>query len=206
MISIHPEWVQKILNGEKTIEVRTWIPKGELPLEVLIYVAKRKYDFHVYKKDGTWTLTEKHIQHYPYKNVCGKVVGKFTLNKTYKLINMGGLGIANLDIKQPEFDEIIKKTCLDVNQIGEYLKGKDGYAWHIDDLEIFERPKELSEFKTVVHYPKNIVQIYLDYKPLKKAPQKMVWVYIDEQPELREPKVLNEETPSEKNESERKPF
>ena len=28
-----------------------------------------------------------------------------------------------------------------------YLKGCEGYAWHISDLEIFDEPKELSEFK-----------------------------------------------------------
>ena len=182
MISIHPEWVQKILNGEKNIEVRNWIPKADLPLEVLIYVAKSKYDFHVYKKDGAWTLTEKRIQHYAYKKVCRKVVAKFTLNKTYKLINVGGLGIANLDIKQPEFDEIIKKTCLSINQIGQYLKGKDGYAWKIDDLEIFERPKELGEF---YHYKKKLIDCGMDCPPyidevkvqLTKAPQS--WQYIE---------------------------
>lgn len=28
------------------------------------------------------------------------------------------------------------------------------YAWHIDNLEIFDKPKELSEFYGVIHYPK----------------------------------------------------
>ena len=177
MISIHPEWVQKILNGDKTFEVRPWIPKGELPLEVLIYVTKGEP--YLYNK---WDRGNGYIQEYIIDSnlyekpntLNGKVVGKFTLNKTYKLINVGGLGIANLDVKQPEFDEIIKKTCLDINQIGKYIKGKDGHAWKIDDLEIFDEPKELGEYG------------------LTKAPQKMVWVYIDEQPKLREPKVLNE--------------
>ena len=195
LVSIRPEWAEKILNGKKTIEIRTWIPKGELPIEVLIYVTEGEQlerhwtkslplskQFILYgnkvKKDR---LSSPHC-------LNGKVVGKFTLNKTYKLINVGGLGIANLDVKQPEFDEIIKKTCLDINQIGKYIKGKDGHAWKIDDLEIFDEPKELGEYG------------------LTKAPQKMVWAYIDEQPKLREPKVLNEETPREKNESERKPF
>lgn len=189
MISIHPEWAEKILNGEKTFEVRPWIPKGELPIEVLIYVTKGEQlerhwtkilplskQFILYgnkvKKDR---LSSPHC-------LNGKVVGKFTLNKTYKLINMGGLGIANLDIKQPEFDEIIKKTCLDVNQIGKYLKGKVGYAWKIDDLVIFDKPKELSEFYRRLGCS-NCACIDTCPNPkrwgdrLTKAPQKMVWVY-----------------------------
>lgn len=31
MISIKPEWVKKILNGDKTIEIRKTMPKCELP-------------------------------------------------------------------------------------------------------------------------------------------------------------------------------
>ena len=193
MISAHPEWVEKILNGEKTIEVRPWIPKGELPLEVLIYVTKGKpylnskndIVFWLEQEDvlGESETTKKlNIGSYGlFKRLNGKVVGKFTLNKTYKLINVGGLGIANLDIKQPEFDEIIKKTCLSINQIGQYLKGKDGHAWKIDDLVIFYEPKELGEF---YHYKKKLIDCGMDCPPyidevkvpLTKAPQKMVWV------------------------------
>ena len=31
MISIQPQWVEKILSGEKTIEIRKTMPKCELP-------------------------------------------------------------------------------------------------------------------------------------------------------------------------------
>ena len=33
MISIKPKWVAKILNGEKTIEIRKAMPKCELPID-----------------------------------------------------------------------------------------------------------------------------------------------------------------------------
>ena len=42
LISIKPKWVAKILNGEKTIEVRKTAPKCELPCEVYIYCSKGK--------------------------------------------------------------------------------------------------------------------------------------------------------------------
>lgn len=39
LISIRPEWVEKIVNGEKTIEVRKSAPK-ELPFKAYIYCTK----------------------------------------------------------------------------------------------------------------------------------------------------------------------
>ena len=40
MISIQPQYVEKILNGEKTIEIRKTMPKCELPCKVYIYCTK----------------------------------------------------------------------------------------------------------------------------------------------------------------------
>lgn len=37
LISIRPEWVEKILDGEKTFEVRKNRPKSELPFKCYIY-------------------------------------------------------------------------------------------------------------------------------------------------------------------------
>ena len=40
LISIKPKWVAKILNGEKTIEIRKTMPKCDLPIDVYIYCTK----------------------------------------------------------------------------------------------------------------------------------------------------------------------
>ena len=37
MISIKPEWCEKICNYKKTIEIRKTMPKCELPIKVYIY-------------------------------------------------------------------------------------------------------------------------------------------------------------------------
>ena len=42
MISIKPQYVEKILNGEKTIEIRKTMPKCELPCKVYIYCTNGK--------------------------------------------------------------------------------------------------------------------------------------------------------------------
>lgn len=41
LISIKPKWVEKIVNGEKTIEVRGTAPK-EVPFKAYIYCTKDK--------------------------------------------------------------------------------------------------------------------------------------------------------------------
>ena len=42
LISIQPRWVAKILNGEKTLEIRKTMPKCDLPIDVYIYCTKDK--------------------------------------------------------------------------------------------------------------------------------------------------------------------
>ena len=41
---------------------------------------------------------------------------------------------------------IVSEACLSEQDIHRYSKGKDLYAWHISNLKIYDKPKELSEF------------------------------------------------------------
>lgn len=41
----------------------------------------------------------------------------------------------------------LESTCLCMGYIDEYLLSKNGYGWHISDLVIYDKPRELSEFK-----------------------------------------------------------
>lgn len=54
LISIRPEWVKKILDGEKTLEVRKNRPNMETPFKVYIYCTKLRYGF----KAPDMTVTE----------------------------------------------------------------------------------------------------------------------------------------------------
>lgn len=42
LISIRPRWVQKIADGEKTIEVRKTRPQLQTPFKVFIYCTRDK--------------------------------------------------------------------------------------------------------------------------------------------------------------------
>ena len=42
-------------------------------------------------------------------------------------------------------NEIARQSCLDYDDMVDYLGNKDGYGWHISDLKIYDKPLLLSE-------------------------------------------------------------
>lgn len=150
LISIKPKWVAKILNGEKTIEIRKSIPKCNLPIDVYIYCTKDKKYADLINRGGFLT---------------GMVVAKFALNKT----------------KEIRFDnkEIQKQASLTEEELFDYLFIDEpyhedmhkGYAWFIDNLEIFDKPKEIGEFK---YYKKFSEMDYMLPIPRKETCERLV--------------------------------
>ena len=181
LISIKPEWVAKILNGEKTIEIRKTMPKCDLPIDVYIYCTKQNDLFKSYIRMGYYT-TRSTADDLSY-NGKGKVVAKFTLNKVgeVKQIQTDNWFI---EIRKGIIDKVIastptilEKSCLTYEELNSYLKGKNGYAWHIDNLVIFDRPKELNEFKKRNGCMDFQGYVKYLYEPLTKAPQS--WQFVE---------------------------
>ena len=78
--------------------------------------------------------------------------------------------------------EILNKSCLTYHELFEYLKNRDnprGYAIHIKNLHIFDKPKELSEYDKYEYevFSSNGGCIGTEWKPIDKAPQNMMYVY-----------------------------
>lgn len=121
LISIRPEWCEKIVGGEKTIEVRKTRPKLETPFKCYIYCTNSGVAM------GMWG---KH----------GKVVGEFTCNKVTNLFSNSRFWLNEDDVLQ---------TCLSAAEMRKYANGANGlYGWHISDLVGYDKPKELTEFHT----------------------------------------------------------
>lgn len=183
LISIQPEWVAKILNGEKTIEIRKNYPKCDLPVDVYIYCTKKSDLFKSYIRMGYFT-NHSSADDMEY-NGKGKVVAKFTLNRVSKIYgrettfgeryyiktkeHMSGVDMLNAHNKLRVDAGFHYDTFLGNyfdNKLGELKYEREqehlvGYAWHIDNLIIKETPLPL--------------QPYFD---LDKAPQS--WQYICE--------------------------
>lgn len=160
LISIKPKWVAKILNGEKTLEIRKSAPK-DLPCEVYIYCTKDKIlgnlikvgsekNSELFGKNAIIGINKGFMEEGDI-DLRGKVVAKFTLNKVDEIEND----------KLWEIDNgFLGRTCLSFGELACYLSSKKGYAWHIDNLVTFDRPKELSDFN------KPDVPTYEQSKPL----------------------------------------
>ena len=164
LISIQPQWCEKIFSGEKTIEVRRNRPKLEPPFTVYVYQTKIKF------KVKNWQENFQSIVFTPNGGVeegNGKVIGSFVCDKIDEYeANERGWYIYPQD-----------ETCLLCDEIAHYGKGKPLYGWHITAPKLFDKPKELGEFRKVCLNGKCSDCIYEECK-ITRPPQS--WQYVDE--------------------------
>ena len=138
LIAIRPQWVEKIASGEKTIEVRKSAPK-EVPFKCYIYETQGQY------------VKFTHGAHTKYGYGRGKVIGEFICDKVYSIKNRGS-SFSVADEEQSVTNEIARQSCLYYDDMVSYFGNKDGFGWHISDLKIYDKPKELSEFRKPCPY------------------------------------------------------
>ena len=125
LISINPQWCDLIASLKKTIEIRKTKPNLKTPFKVYIYCTQDKYVEFV--NHNNWR-----------GNV--KVIGEFICKST--------------SIFRPKSltceSSIKKASCLTVQALIDYAGNKEHiFGWHISDLKIYDKPKELSEFKKI---------------------------------------------------------
>lgn len=145
LISIRPKWCEKIVNGEKTIEVRKTAPKEE-PFKAYIYCTKVKSQWRFINYEGACQNSEGEIV---YAQQC--IIGEFVCDKVYLIKNQGSR-FSVADEEQSVTNEIARQSCLDYDDMVGYLGNKDGCGWHITDLKVYDKPKELSEFYKLFKY------------------------------------------------------
>lgn len=155
LMSIRPQYVAKILKGNKTIEVRKKFPKDYVGW-VYIYCTKEKpnlwlpYEFDFFPLDEA---SQPYLSNEPIidldDKLNGKVVARFWCDKVehfeFETLSrdMDGYWWDNGKSLDRDF---LKKSCLDNLELRNYIGFSGGYAIHISKLEMFEKPKELKEF------------------------------------------------------------
>lgn len=174
LISIKPQWCKLIANGKKTIEVRKTKPKIEPPFKCYIYCTKGK---PIFEQSAFCNDISN-----------GKVIGEFVCEniETIDLIYSENLRQANSKI-----NEILKNSCLSAYDLLVYLSrdktDKNGYAWYISNLVVYDKPMELSEFFYACDKPKGTdCSVCLDHrenkcKAITRPPQS--WCYVEERSE-----------------------
>ena len=154
MISTQPKWVEKIASRKKTIEVRK--TALEVPFKAYIYCTKAKpylyreanppfelfLDSDLYEGEG-----------YDDRLFSGKVIGEFVCDEIIEWqYDRGHQYYVDYPDDCTSYFPYLKchseATGLKCSEIENYGKGKTLYGWHISDLKIYDKPKELSEFKT----------------------------------------------------------
>lgn len=188
LMSDRPEWVAKILNGEKIGEVRKNAPRqwldyfnGKLrrkpfPIEVLIYCTAPN------SEGGVIGRFDSEGNHICYNR---KVVAKFTLKEIF---------ICNTKDRrtweEPWFVETVKdQLAMPIETLHDYVGDNVFYIWYISDLVIFDQPKELSEFrykKVTMKWDKNYHHriVKKEIIPVKRAPQSWQYVEVEDKDEI----------------------
>lgn len=165
LLPVRPEWLVEILNGEKTIDIRKTMPKCRLPIDVYLYCCKSKkklffdkvYNKYMYGED---TPKDR------FNSLNGKVVAKCK-------VVIEKRSTKGLQHSASDFNTFLKKCGLkqfdseSYDFFNNYVRDKKYiYAYHINNLEIFNKPIPLIGNNFV--NPKTYISI-------KKAPQS--WCY-----------------------------
>ena len=187
LISIQPKWCELIASGKKTVEIRKTKPKTYTPFKVYIYQTKKPVSV-------SFSGTGRHISEYDktcyFNERSGKVIGEFVCDD----VKMSFVGYNEQGC--PSYWDILDGSCLTPNELVCYGEWKTLYGWHISDLVIYDKPKELSEFFMYcgenpkcdgceAHYYSDTECGKEDYccsvidgcRPLKRPPQS--WCYVE---------------------------
>jgi len=123
ILSLRPEWVQKIVSGEKTREVRKRAPLTKHPYKVYIYCTKGGVEAWSWVKD---------MHRKPYK-MNGAVCGEFTCVSTTEYT--------------PPWTNNLLGTCLTAEELKRYAGNTKSLSYMaIENVVIYDKPKKLEDF------------------------------------------------------------
>lgn len=149
LISIRPEWVEKILSGEKTVEIRKRKPYFPTPFKCYIYCTKSGY--------GKWLAGVKGGRE-SYK-LNGTVCAEFTCD------SIQDFSCPFLAYNTEVDKTTLKAACVSFSFAHRYLGHKSGYTWHISNVKVYDKPLIPGDFR-----------YYACNDRVKTAPQSFMYV------------------------------
>lgn len=143
LISIQPKWCVLIASGRKTIEVRKTRPKIETPFKCYIYMTS-KGDKPIKEIETPNGFAYVEVDY----KMAGKVIGEFVCDEIY----VRPANVIYYGKGQEDYLDLLKSACMTEREVLDYMGGqfnRETYFWHVTDLKIYDKPKELGEFYTL---------------------------------------------------------
>lgn len=142
LISIRPQWCELIAADMKTEELRKSKPNLDLPFKCYIYQTKQKWLYNLLVRFDRLRTAQILAD-----GLC-KVIGEFVCDEI-KPVHFNSLEketICQLAVGNGDA-EWYRGSCVSYKEAYRYLRGsKKAYAWHISDLQIYDKPKPLWNF------------------------------------------------------------
>ena len=161
LFSVKPEWCLPILDGRKTLELRKIIPKLSYPYKSYLYCTLNSVTLYRSNDDGKIRIYRKKAHeafaHHTVFN--GKVIAEWNCDCA-----LGHCEMANADLAEQQ-GLVKREKIYEYSDFGE----KEVYGLHIDDLKIYDTPKELNRFVRWNGW---------SYEGLSRPPQS--WCYVEE--------------------------
>lgn len=157
LISIKPKWCELIANGKKTIEVRKTRPKCDTPFKCYIYCTLSELLTRSHYNGKIYVAPNKKYQNALERNgnttLSGKVIGEFICNKIDRLA-VCGYDNRNTELRRVDDNlafcnlnyDYMNKCQLSFDNLKKYSNGGGLYGWHISNIVIYDKPKDLDDF------------------------------------------------------------
>lgn len=179
LLSVRPEWCDRIFSGWKTVEIRKTRPVSlKEPFKCYIYCTKGTKFFcwkavdHLYFDDRPHKIFDRRVD--------GMVVGEFICDDIRRI------GPEYCAVKE-DIESAISGSLLTVPQVKDYAGWKSGmsyadlkdlYGWHISELKIYDKPRELRPFT-------GLLNTRFGVRPVKAQRPPQSWCYVRELEEVR---------------------
>lgn len=128
MLSVRPQWCEKIAARWKSLELRKNKPNIPLPFKCYLYQTSASWGYPILRSLGPIDLLNR------LAFGKGKVIGEFVCDHI-----LGHCEMANADLAEQQ--SYVRRA-----DIFKYSGGKEVFGWHISNLVIYEEPKPVSAF------------------------------------------------------------
>ncbi len=182
MISIQPQWCEKIAAREKLLEARKSKPNIQPPFKCYIYQTRRKWLYKILEKLSSFAWARAVMEGQR------KIIGEFVCDSIFEIKKSYEVHEEFLDYPHKycrlewndasdeyETKEAIEKaSCLSIVEIGLYIGSRGGcYCWHISNLVIYDKPRKLADFH-------GLRKTKFGFAPVALTRPPQSWYYVEE--------------------------